>query len=184
MCQQSSSLGLLFTVMLDVCFLLRKTMESLCSWVFMKVALTVPERNGKWRQCERVWLACSATELHIASLRLERLTAQWDVMWNASEMVRVRSSPPSQNKTWEKHMTMEWSWWRTFASRWPPASQTGPPVKHAPLPWVTQCSTSMSHSCEWKRSVPVLNHMAHHLWPWKQKRFCSLNPNNLHAAHS
>lgn len=46
------SLGHLFTVMLDVFSILRKTMESLSFWVFLEVALTVAERNGKWRRCE------------------------------------------------------------------------------------------------------------------------------------
>lgn len=105
----------------------------LLGFFFWKVALTVPGRHGKWWRCG--W-ACE------------------DVMRNASVAVRVRSSPPPHNKTWEKHTTMEWSWWRTFASHWPSASQTGPPVRHAPLPWVTPCITSISNSCEWKWSLP------------------------------
>lgn len=154
--QPRRSLGLLFIVMLDVFSILRKTTESLSFWDFFfffgKVAQTVPGRHGKWWRCGWAWLACSSTELHPASLRLKQLSE--DVMRNASVAVRDRSSPPPHNKTWEKPMTMEWSRWRTFASHWPSACQTGPPVRHALLPWVTPCITSISNSCEWKWSLP------------------------------
>lgn len=98
-------------------------------------------------------------------------------MWSKSEMVRVRSSPPPHNKTRAKRPTMEWSWWRTFASHWPPASQTGaPPVRRGPLPRVTPCSTSVSKSCEWKRSVPLLTY---NLAPIA---FCCLDTTNHRAT--
>lgn len=64
-------------------------------------------------------------------------------MWSESEAVRVTSSPPPHNKTEERHTTMEWSWWRTFASHWPPASQTGP-LSQA---WSVAPSNPTQHLC-------------------------------------
>lgn len=47
--------------------------------------------------------------------------------------LRVRSSPPASNKTRERRTTMERSWWRTFASNWPPPSRLGPPSQAWPV---------------------------------------------------
>lgn len=70
------------------------------------------------------------------------------VIWSESDTARVRSSPPGYNKTWERRPTMERSWWRTFASNWPPPSRLGPPVRRGPSPRVTPRSISASQSGE------------------------------------
>lgn len=70
------------------------------------------------------------------------------VIWSESDTARVRSSPPGYNKTWERRPTMERSWWRTFASNWPPPSRLGPPVRRGPSPRVTPRSISTSQSGE------------------------------------
>lgn len=63
------------------------------------------------------------------------------VIWSESDTARVRWSPPAHNKTWERHTTMERSWWRTFASYWPPPSQLGPPSQA----WPVAPSNPMQH---------------------------------------
>lgn len=100
-------------------------------------------------------------------------------MWSKSEMVRVRSSPPPHNKTGEKRPTMEWSKWRTFASHWPPASQTGPPGQA----WSVALSNPMQHLCIqelWMEAFcPTIEN--HNLAPMA---FCCLDTTKHRAACS
>lgn len=69
------------------------------------------------------------------------------VIRSESDTARVRSSPPAHNKTWERHTTMEWSWWRTFASNWPPPSRLGPPSQAWPV--ALSNPTQHLHISEW-----------------------------------
>lgn len=111
------------------------------------------------------------------------------VIWSESDTVRVRSSPLAHKKTWERSATMERSWWRTFASNWPPPPQLGPPVRRGWLPQVTPCS--ISKISEWWIGALSLSHLplactALYLWPKKQGRgcFCCLSSTNHQTAHS
>lgn len=139
------SLGRLFTVMLDVFSVLKKNSGKFillfCSflqkllWPYQTEKVNGGDVNKfdlHVQQQDRVlphW-DCSSSVARRAFLMFWAFQDGWWLlkgMWSKSEMVRVRSSPPPHNKTGEKHPTMEWSWWRTFASHWPPASQTGAP---------------------------------------------------------
>lgn len=153
----------------------------------MKLALTVPDRKGKWWRCEQVWLACSTTGSHAASLGLKQLSGTpsfphvvafsgWMMVierdvkkeWNGQG--QIKSSSTQQNTREAPYngiILMEDICFSLTSS----LSNGGPPVRRGPLPWVTPCSTSVSKSCEWKCSVPLLKHITLHLWPsavWTQ----------------
>ena len=107
------------------------------------------------------------------------------VIWSESDTARVRSSPPPCT-------TMERSWWRTFASNWPPPSWLGPPSQAWPV--APSNPTQHLHIPEWWIGAPspFLHWQTHtHTQPCpfglrsrERGCFCCLSSANHQTAHS
>lgn len=148
------SLGRLFTVMLDVFSVLKENNGKfilLFCFVFLK-SCSDCSRKGKWWHCEGVWLACSTTGLHAASLGLKQLSGTPsfpDVVGFSGQMILLKGMWARVKRSGSDQVLLHTTKHETSTLQWNDLDgghlllidlqplKRGPPVRRGPLPWVT-----------------------------------------------